>query len=145
MQGDIQLQNGRLISQRVQLTFDQPSVDIELASYIAQTVLGYSFVKVSAMGIYVNNPAAPTVFARVHKSWVQGIWNNGTTYQIDGAALEQGAFNSDSTNFPAGAVNAGSALIVATTGSVKLRFLNRVSPSTGSTTTWVYTIEIMNT
>lgn len=145
MQGDIQLQNGRLISQRVQLTFDQPSVDIELASYIAQTVLGYSFVKVSAMGIYVNNPTAPTVFARVHKSWVQGIWNNGTTYQLDGAALEQGAFNSDSINFPAGAVNAGSALIVATTGSVKLRFLNRVSPSTGSTTTWVYTIEIMNT
>ena len=146
MQGNIVLPYGKLINNRVSQIFNVASTDVDITSFLSSAVTtNYNFVKVSAVGLYVNDTGSPTAFARLHKSWVQGIWYNGTSWQLDGAALEQGAFNSDSVNFAAGSANAGSALITVTATQVFLRLVNRVSPSINSVTTWGYTIEITNT
>jgi hypothetical protein len=144
MQGNIKLPYGRIVNNRVVQTVANTETDIDITEFMSSPLTTtYNFLKVSVIGLYVNDPSAPTAFARLHKSWVQGIWYNGA-WQIEGAALEQGAFNSDSTNFPAGAVNASRAQIVVNATQVLLRLTNRTSPSLNSTTTWIYTLEILN-
>lgn len=146
MQGNIVLPSGKLINARVVQTLADIDTDINITSLMSPaSIIYYNFLKVSAVGMYVNDPSAPTVTSRIHKSWVQGVWYNGAAWQLDGAALEQGAFNTDSINFAAGTVNAGKALVVVNSTQVLLRFSNRNSPSLNSTTTWTYTMEIMNT
>jgi len=118
--------------------------DFDITSELWPFSNGYSFVRISCIAIYENDFGAPTARARLHKSWIQGLWYNDatSTWTIEGAALEHGAFNTDSTNFPAGAVNAGKALIVASGSSVILRFINRNSPSTSSLTRWSWNKKI---
>lgn len=146
MQGAITLPYGKILNNRLVQTVADVDSDIDITPLLSSAVTtSYNFVKVSATGMYVNDPTAPTAFARIHKSWVQGIWYTGAAWQLDGAALEQGAYNSDSINFAAGSVNAGKALLVVNATQVLLRFSNRNSPSLNSTTTWNYTLEILNT
>lgn len=118
--------------------------DTDITSLLWPFSNGYSYVRISCIAIYENDFAAPTARARLHKSWIQGLWYNDATsaWTIEGAALEHGAFNTDSTNFPAGAVNAGKALILASGNSVILRFINRNSPSTNSRTSWTWRAEV---
>jgi hypothetical protein len=118
--------------------------DTDITSLLWPFSNGYSYVRISCIAIYENDFVTPTARARLHKSWIQGLWYNDATsaWTIEGAALEHGAFNTDSTNFPAGAVNAGKALIVVSGNSVILRFINRNSPSTNSRTSWTYRAEV---
>jgi hypothetical protein len=118
--------------------------DTDITSLLWPFSNGYSYVRISCIAIYENDFAAPTARARLHKSWIQGLWYNDatSTWTIEGAALEHGAFNTDSTNFPAGAVNAGKALLVVSGTSVFLRLINRTSPSTNSRTSWTYRAEV---
>ena len=118
--------------------------DTDITSLLWPFSNGYSYVRVSCIAIYENDFAAPTARSRLHKSWIQGLWYNDATsaWTIEGAALEHGVFNTDSTNFPAGAVNAGKALLITSGASVFLRFINRTSPSTNSRTSWTYRAEV---
>ncbi len=118
--------------------------DIDISSLLWPFSNGYSYVRISCIALYENDFVSPTARARLHKSWIQGLWYNDATsvWTIEGAALEHGVFNTDSTNFPAGAVNAGKALIVLSGNSVILRFINRNSPSTNSRTSWTYRAEV---
>jgi len=118
--------------------------DFDITSELWPFSNGYSFVRISCIAIYENDFGAPTARSRLHKSWIQGLWYNDatSTWTIEGAALEHGVFNTDSTNFPAGSVNAGKALIVVSGTSVILRFINRTSPSTNSLTRWSWRAEV---
>lgn len=137
----------RQLGERVSMASTDATLDVDLSSYFNLTDVTKAYlVKVTVIGQY--NDAYPTgaTFAgsaRLFKSWEQIVMYNGSTMALIGAALIGTAYNSDATNFPAGAVNANNALLVAATSSVVLRLKNRTSPAVGSQTIFDYSIEII--
>ena len=70
---------------------------------------------------------------------------NETTgnYTVEGAVLDYAVFNTDATNFPAGAVGGGKAFITGSgTPIVALRFTNRTSPAVTSITYFSAVIDV---
>lgn len=123
-------------------------IDIDLLNYFSlsldiQTV---AMIKVQVVGKYLNSFPAGTVYAsssRLFKQWTQMVTWDGASYQILGGVLDFAAYNSDATNFPAGAVNASKALLVANASGVWLRLQNRTSAAVGSATGFNYKVEII--
>ena len=122
-------------------------VDIDLLPYLPVPIdlQTMAMIRVQVVGKYLNSYPSGTVYAssaRLFKVWSQGVAWDGSTYVILGAVLDHSAFNSDSTNFPAGAVNAGKALLVVSSSGIWLRLINRTSPASGSVTGFHYKVEI---
>jgi hypothetical protein len=63
-------------------------------------------------------------------------------YTIEGETLIGTAYNSDGTNFAAGAVNARNFLTGSGTSTINLRVTNRTTPAASSATYWNAIIEI---
>ena len=136
------------LGERVNLVATDTTLDVDISSHFNLTDIREAYlVKVSVVGQYLDAHPTGTTFAgsaRLFKNWEQMVMFNGTTMVLLGAALVGTAYNSDATNFPAGAVNANNALLVAGTSSVVLRFRNRTSPAVGSLTVFDYVVEIIN-
>jgi len=116
-------------------------IDLSLEFFAGQDTLQY--IKISVLGLYVNDIFSPTAWARINKHIVSGIWYNGSVYQLDGAVVEHQPFNSDSTNFAAGTTpSAGKVQLLIVSGFPTLRLINRTSPSINSVTYWTYKIEV---
>jgi hypothetical protein len=113
------------------------TTDIDLTPYFVKFSNYTQFIKLTVTGLYINDSFAPTVYSRIHKSMISGIWWNGTNFQLDGPVVEHQSYNTDSTNFPAGATpTAGKVQLVIGTEQVLLRLTNRTSPSVNSSTYW---------
>jgi hypothetical protein len=113
------------------------TTDIDLTPYFVQFSNYTQFIKLTVTGLYINDQFSPTVYSRIHKSMVAGIWWNGTNFQLDGPVVEHQGYNTDSTNFPAGSTpTAGKVQLVIGTGQVLLRLTNRTSASVNSVTYW---------
>lgn len=120
------------------------TTDVDLTSYLVAASNYTQFLKITVVGMYINDVFAPTTYSRINKSFVSGIWWNGTNFALDGPVIEHQVYNTDSTNFPAGSTpTAGKVQIVIGTGTVLLRLTNRTSPSTNSITYWNYKVEVM--
>ncbi len=118
--------------------------DIDLYFYLAASQIWTQFLRITVVGLYINDQFAPTTYSRINKSMVSGIWYNGTNFQLDGPVIEHQVYNTDSTNFPAGSTpTAGKVQLVIGSGTVLLRLTNRTSASTNSVTYWNYKIEAM--
>jgi hypothetical protein len=116
-------------------------VDVDITSVLSATTNAPSyFIDVDVVGTYFD--AAGLNSARLFKNWAQMVHWNGTTWTIAGAVLKFAAFNSDATNFPAGAVNASKALLVVSGTSLLLRMQNRTTPAAGSVTGYRYNLLI---
>jgi hypothetical protein len=121
------------------------TTDVNLSGYFLGGSSTYNYVTLQVTGQYVANVAAPATQARLLKAWSAGIWRNETTglYTIEGEVLQHAVFNSDATNFPAGAVSAAKVFLTGTgTSSVLLRFNNRTTPAATSATYWSYKVEV---
>jgi hypothetical protein len=142
------------ISGSLSLTSTSPAnTDIELNSYTSAGTTSYNFLRVAVFGQYIANTAASqntsgaSTLNQSHlwKTWDQGAWANvGSTYVLEGGTVTS-SYNGDATNFPAGAINAAKALLVAGaagSGSLVLRLIQRTTPATGSATYFAYTIDI---
>jgi hypothetical protein len=120
-----------------------PAADVDLGSYILSSSFSYTVLRIKTQGIYIPNAFNPVnpLPSRLYKDFSVGIWYNQSTgvYTVDfGTNLV--AFNSDGTNFAAGAWNSGRAAIVgAGTTSLVYRFTNRASPAADSST-YFYTL-----
>lgn len=117
--------------------------DIDLTSYLPANAADSYYMHVDVVGTYLSDWAANTFGARLFKSWAQMVSWSGTAYQLNGAVLSHTAYNSDSTNFPAGAVNASKVLTVVSSSQVLLRLQNRTSPASGSGTYFKYRVRIL--
>lgn len=137
----------RQLGERVSLVSTDATLDVDLSSYFDLTdVKAAKLVRVTVIGQYNDVYPTGATFAgsaRLFKSWEQIVMFNGTTMALIGAALIGTAYNSDAVNFPAGAVNANNALLVAGTSSVVLRIKNRTAAAVGSQTNFDYSIEII--
>ena len=122
------------------------TLDIDLANFFTQSSNVYHYVVVTVTGQYIPNPEVITTQSRLLKSWSACIWFNDTTgfWVIEGEVLQHAVFNSDATNFPAGAVTGGKAFLTGEgTASLALRLNNRTSPAVTSVTYWAYKIEVI--
>lgn len=124
----------------------QTDVDITFIFGTASTYTNFMVYmpRIDVVGNYWADYTSTTATARLFKSWAQGIIYTGTTYSILGAVLCHTAYNSDATNFPAGAVNASKVLTVVSATQVLIRFQNRTSAAAASGTDWVYSLEYFN-
>ena len=116
--------------------------DVNINSVLAANTSYATMVQFEVVGIYYP-PSAGIGTARMHKKWTQHVYYDGTKYVIEGAAVDGTVYNSDSTNFGAGATNA---LGVATSyannsGTVYLRLKNRTTTTpSGSLAEFTYNI-----
>ena len=117
---------------------------LDLSSYLETTALySYNFVRISASGVYY--PGTGTTTDRLHKSMQAGARWDGSSWQIDGGGTFGTPYNSDATNFAAGAAtNAGKVQLVANAAGYFVTFTNRTTPAVGSRTTFGYLIEIIS-
>lgn len=124
------------------------ATDIDLGSIWGNASSYTNFMvympRIDVVGNYWANYAGTSATAKLFKSWAQGVHWTGTTWQLLGAVLCHTAYNSDATNFPAGAVNASKVLTVVTATQVLLRMQNYTSPAAASGTDWVYSLEYFN-
>lgn len=125
----------------VVMTNADTQTDVDLtARFTAAQNYNY-FMKVEVNGLYDSGAGA---YARLFKYWQQNINYSGTAFVIAGATLIGGSgYNSDATNFPAGAVNASKVLTVVSATTVVLRLQNRTTPAAGSTTYYTYVVEVL--
>lgn len=145
VQNELTIGYSTTFANNINMTNTDTQIDVDLTSYFPQVIEQNSYMKVDVAGIYIANPASITyaTATRLNKSWAQNIAWNGTTYLIAGAVLQYTAYNQDSVNFPAGAVNAAKVLTVVSSSQVLLRLQNRTSPAATSTTNYAYKIEIL--
>jgi hypothetical protein len=143
------LQTGSVVSQSFVNGVIQDSsittTDVDLSAYFVQGSSGYQYVTIQVTGQYIANTAAPATQARLLKAWSAGVWKNSDTgfFTIEGEVLQHAVFNTDGTNFPAGAVAGGKAFLTGSgTSSVLLRFNNRTTPAATSATYWSYNVEV---
>lgn len=126
----------------------QTDVDITADLFLGNTATYTNWMvympRIDVVGNYWADYSLTTATARLFKSWAQGIIYTGSAYSILGAVLSHTAYNSDATNFPAGAVNASKVLTVVSATQVLLRFQNRTSPAAASGTDWVWSLEYFN-
>lgn len=102
----------------------------------------FYYMDAAVVGVY---DPFPSTGARLWKRWQQGVWYDGANYTLQGAVLIGTAYNSDGTNFPAGAVNAAKVQTIVSSTQVLLRVTNRTTPAPGSFTYWSYDITIRST
>jgi hypothetical protein len=120
------------------------TIDVDITGYFSANLLSNYFMEARVNGVYVDNPATPVTINRLFKAWAQNINYTGSTYAIAGAVLMYAAYNSDATNFPAGAVNAVKVQTIVTATQVLLRFTNRTSPAGTSFTTYAYEVKVIS-
>lgn len=127
----------RYTGETATLAATDTTYDINLSQYIFGGSSSYTTVTIEVQGLYINDTTSPTpTYSRFFKVFAAGIWYNDTTgnYTVEGAVLDY-SFNTDATNFPAGAVGAGKAFITGSgTPTVSLRLTNRTSPAVNSIT-----------
>lgn len=136
----------RIVTGRALLYQSDLTLDVDLSTYFSfSDITQAKLVKVRVVGHYLDAFPGTTYAgsAKLFKSWEQIVAYNGTAMQLLGAALIGTAYSSDATNFPAGAVNANSALLVASASSLVLRFKNRTAAAAASLTAFDYIIEIL--
>ncbi len=110
-----------------------------------------SEVEFFVQGVYVENPAInPPVVKRIRKRWIatiQYVSSTGTWTVLD-QVLTETAYNSDATNWPAGAVNASKVFIQANvtagTQDLVLRLEAPNSPAATSVVNWQITTKYRN-
>lgn len=126
--------------------YTDTTTDVDLSGYLVGASDAYHFVTIQAIGQYIPDVAnLATNNARLLKSWSAGIWYNSSTgsYTVEGETLSQTVFNTDATNFPAGAANSGKAFLTGSgTFNIAVRFTNRTTPASTSKTNWSYKIEV---
>ena len=134
----------------VNMIHTDTQIDIDLAGSLGfmgtLDIQEVVMARIQVVGKYLNSFPAGTVYAnsaRLFKSWSQMIAFDGTNYVLLGATLDFPAYNSDATNFPAGAVNVSKALLVASAGGVVLRLQNRTTPAVGSATVFQYRVDFV--
>jgi len=127
----------RITGETATLISTDTTYDINLSQYIFGGSSSYTTVTIEVQGLYINDTTSPTpTYSRFFKVFAAGIWLNDTTgnYTVEGAVLDY-SFNTDATNFAAGAVGAGKAFITGSgTSTVSLRLTNRTSPAVNSVT-----------
>jgi hypothetical protein len=108
---------------------------------------GHTDLDISVQGLYTTDPAAsPLVQKRLRKRWVATISYSTATgnYTILDQQLQNPVYNSDATNWAAGAVNAGKVFLQAnaTVGSqaVYLRLDSPTGAAVTSTIKWRWTV-----
>lgn len=121
----------------------QTDIDITAAVTTAYTNVA-AYLMFDVVGNYWADYSGTNATARLNKSWVQANFLSGSTMTTAGAVLKWTVYNSDSTNFPAGAVNASKVLTATSGSTLYLRLQNRTSPAAASGTDWVYRVEYMN-
>jgi hypothetical protein len=122
------------------------TTDVDLTSFFTQSSNVYHYVVITVQGQYVPNPDVITTQSRLLKSWSAGVWFNESTgfWVIEGEVLQHTVFNSDATNFGAGAATGGKAFLTGEgSNAIALRFNNRTSPAVNSYTYWAYKLEII--
>jgi hypothetical protein len=109
---------------------------------------GHTDLDISVQGVYLENPlAAVLVQKRLRKRWVATISYSTATgnYTILDQQLQNPVYNSDATNWAAGAANAGKVLLQAnaTVGSqaVYLRLDSPTAAATTSSIKWQWTVK----
>jgi hypothetical protein len=118
------------------------------AEPIDTTDYSHTDLDISVQGLYVADPSAnPPVLKRLRKQWVATISYSTVTgnYTILDQQLKSPVYNSDATNFAAGAVAAGKVFLQAnaTVGSqaVYLRLDSPTGAATTSQVKWQWTIK----
>ena len=134
---NISLNNQLIATGSTQMTNADTQIDIDITSLLYSSANYTQYFQFDVAGLY---DSGSSTYARLWKSWAQGFTWTGAAFQIDGAVLSHTAYNSDVTNFPAGAVNAAKVLTIISGSSVLLRLQNRTSPAAGSTTYYQYVI-----
>ena len=140
--GTLNLNNRTYILSGSEFVQDSPTFkDISIDTLVSSSITSATMVQFEVVGIYTP-PSAGIGTARMHKKWTQHVYYDGTKYVIDGAAVDGTVYNSDSTNFGAGANNTlGVATSYANSSGVFVRFKNRTTTTpTGSTALFVYKI-----
>jgi hypothetical protein len=121
------------------------TTDVDLSGYFPVSSTNYCYVTIQVTGQYIANIEAPATQARLLKSWSAGVFKVDATgfFTVEGEVLQHAVFNTDGTNFPAGAVSAGKAFLTGSgTSTVALRFTNRTTPAATSATYWSYKVEV---
>jgi hypothetical protein len=121
----------------------QTDIDITAAVTSAYTNVA-SYLMFDVVGNYWADYSGTNATARLTKSWAQANFLSGANMTTAGAVLKWTVYNSDSGNFPAGAVNASKVLTATSGSTLFLRLQNRTSPAAASGTDWVYRVEYMN-
>jgi hypothetical protein len=139
---------GFTIQNRITYTVTQTNAntttDFDITSLLSGSPLSPATVTVNLIGVYIGDPGVPNTNARIHKRWQSMLSYNSSTgfYTIEGETLIGTAYNSDGTNFAAGAVNARNFLTGSGTSTINLRVTNRTTPAASSATYWNAIIEI---
>jgi hypothetical protein len=130
--------------------------NVNLSAYLAPTggypIItadnGHTDLEITVQGVYTADPAAATLTQkRLRKQWVATISYSTTTglWTILDQQLRTVSYNSDGTNWAAGAVNAGKVLLQAnaTVGSqaLYLRMDSPTSAAVTSTVKWQWTVK----
>jgi hypothetical protein len=121
----------------------QTDIDITAAVVTAYTNAA-AYLMFDVVGNYWADYSGTNATARLTKSWTQANFLSGTTMTTAGAVLKWTVYNSDATNFPAGAVNASKVLTAVSGSTLFLRLQNRTTPAAASGTDWVYRVEYLN-
>jgi hypothetical protein len=121
----------------------QTDIDISAAVTTIYTLAG-AYLMFDVVGNYWADFTGTAATARLNKSWTQNNHYNGTAIVTAGAVLKWTVYNSDATNFPAGAVNASKVLTAISGSTLYLRLQNRTSPAAASGTDWVYSVQYLN-
>ena len=118
--------------------------DIDISMLAPTNSSSYAVFELTVAGQYISNNnvtqttsgASTANQSHLFKRFTQGVWyNDAGVYSLEGGTVES-SYNGDATNFPAGAINASKVLIVAGTGSLVLRLINRTTPAAFSSTTY---------
>jgi hypothetical protein len=120
------------------------TTDFDITSYLSASPFSPATVTINLIGVYIGDTGVPNTNARLHKRWQSMVSYNSSTgfYTIEGETLIGTAFNSDGTNFAAGAVNARNFLTGSGTGTINLRVTNRTTPAATSVTYWNAIIQV---
>ena len=138
-------QGGWMWNGTIPMAYGTAPVASNLTPYLESTALySYNFVRISVGGIYYSGTGATT--DRLHKSMQAGLRWDGSSWQIDGGGTFGTPYNSDATNFAAGAsTNAGKVQLVANAAGVYITLTNRTSPAVNSSTSFSLLVEIIST
>lgn len=121
-----------------------PYEDVDLSFTLFQA-RGYThYHEFQVAGVY--DAGNGTTYAYNNKHWQQNIVWTGSEFSIAGANLIGTVYNSDATNFPAGAVSAAKIQTIASSGTMyNLRLSNRNSPAAASNTYYTYYVSMLVT
>lgn len=145
--GELSLGVSKTLNYTSYLQPTDASLDIDITSHVAGInidQLANYIITVRTLGVYIPSGGTYATCARLMKEWTQLVSFNGTAIQILGPVLNYTAYNSDATNFPAGAVNAAkAALVVNSNTQLAVRLYNRTTPAAGSLTLFSTDVKIV--